>query len=153
MVVMKLRVPEGCGAISHLGRSLDIAEDNSIEVDDAEWAAFLAHGFRPWADWREAPDAERMTREELIAEAMDATLKALQAMGTEDIRARLIASEAAAPVDQSLDAAAVNADAELISTLNRQGLFAFLRNKAVSVSLPVTNEALRGLARQAIGLT
>jgi hypothetical protein len=66
MVVMKLRVPEGCEAISHLGRSLDIAEDNSIEMDDAEWSALLAHGFRPWADRKEAPDIERMTREELI---------------------------------------------------------------------------------------
>jgi hypothetical protein len=154
MIVMKLRVPEGCGAISHLGRSLDIAEDNSIEVDDDEWSAFLAHGFRPWADWKEAPEVERMTREELIAEAMDATSKALQAMGTEEIRARLIASEASAPpVEQTSDAAEVDADAELIAMLNRQGLFAFLRNKGVSVSLPVTNEALRALARQSIGLT
>lgn len=150
---MKLRVPEGCRAISHLGRALEIAEDNSIEVDDDEWAAFLAHGFRPWADCREAPHAEQMTREELIGAAMDATLKALQAMGTEDIRARLLAAEAAAPVEQSLAAAVVDADAERVSTLNRQGLFAFLRNKGVSVSLPVTNDALRALARQAIGLT
>ncbi len=151
---MKLRVPEGCGAISHLGRSLDIAEDNSIEVDDDEWAAFLAHGFRPWVDGKEAPEVERMTREELIAEAMDATLKALQAMNTEDIRTRLIGAEASAPpVEQASDAAVVDPDAELIGTLNRQGLFSFLRNKGVSVSLPVTNEALRALARQAIGLT
>ena len=150
---MKLRVPEGCGAISHLGRTLEIAEDNSIEVDDDEWAAFLAHGFRPWVDCREAPGAEEMTRAELIGAAMDSTLKALEAMGTEDIRARLLASEAAAPVEQSLVASGVDADAERIATLNRQGLFAFLRNKGVSVSLPVTNDALRALALQAIGLT
>ena len=150
---MKLRVPEGCGAISHLGPSLEITEDNSIEVEDDQWATFMAHGFRPWADCRDAPDAERMTREELIAEAMDATLKALQAMGTEDIRARLLASAASAPAEQSLVAPIVDVDAECVSTLNRQGLFAFLRNKGVSVSLPVTNDALRALARQAIGLT
>ncbi len=151
---MKLRVPEGCEAISHSGRSLDIAEDNSIEVDDDEWSAFLAHGFRPWADLAEAPELERMTREELIVEAMDATLKALEATGTEEIRARLAACDAAAaPFEQPAAAQPVDADAERIAMLNRQGLFGFLRNKGVSVSLPVTNAALRAMARRAVGLT
>ncbi|MGH6857487.1 MAG: hypothetical protein ACRECP_07595, partial [Methylocella sp.] len=36
-----------------------------------------------------------------------------------------------------------------ISGLNRPALFAFLRAKGVSVSLPVTNEELRAAARRA----
>ncbi|MGB6176565.1 MAG: hypothetical protein WBF43_09560, partial [Methylocella sp.] len=36
-----------------------------------------------------------------------------------------------------------------ISGLNRRALFAFLRAKGVSVSLPVTNEELRAAARRA----
>ena len=150
---MKLRVPHGCEAVSHLGRSLDIAEDNSIEVDDDEWAAFAAHGFRPWGEREETSEPAQMSREELIAAAMAATLRALEALATEDIRARLGAAQSLAPPADDNPSPAVAAEAEAIAALNRQGLFAFLRDRGVSVSLPVTNEALRALARQAIGLT
>lgn len=150
---MKLRVPDDCGAISHLGRSIDIAEDQSIEVDDDEVGAFLAHGLRPWTDWRDAPEVGQMTREELIAAALDATSKALQTMGTEDIRAKLTASEASRPpAEDVVDSMPADADAGMVATLNRQGLFAFLRARSVSVALPVTNATLRALALQAIGL-
>ncbi len=37
-----------------------------------------------------------------------------------------------------------------IEGLNRRSLFAFLKAKGVGVSLPVTNDELRALARQAI---
>ena len=152
---MKLRIPEGCGAVSHLGRSLDIAEDNSIDVDEADWAVLAAHGFRPWTEKRETPEIGQMTREELIVAAMNATLNALQAIATEEIRTRLVASEASSlPFEQTPDSAmvAIEGNVETISALNRQQLFAFLRSKGVSVSLPVTNEELRAFARQATGL-
>lgn len=149
---MKLRVPAGCGAISHLGRSLDISEDNSVEVNDDELSALLAHGFRRWEEVEEAPEAAVTSREALIGAAMAATLKTLQSMDAEAIRAWLNAANAAsAPVGAGAVAASVNADAQRIATLNRQGLFAFLKGRGVRVALPVTNEALRALARQAIG--
>ncbi len=31
---MKLRVPEGCHAVSHAARAIEIAEDGSVEVED-----------------------------------------------------------------------------------------------------------------------
>jgi hypothetical protein len=37
-----------------------------------------------------------------------------------------------------------------VATLNRSGLFSLLRSKGVSVSLPITNEALRTAARKAL---
>jgi hypothetical protein len=151
---MKLRVPEGCGAVSHLGRSLGIAEDNSINVEETDWAILAAHGFRPWTEKKEAPEIAQMSREELIVAAMNATLNALQAVATEEIRTRLVASEAASlPFESPVNSAvvAIEEDAESISALNRQQLFAFLRSKGVSVSLPVTNEELRAIARQATG--
>ncbi len=152
---MKLRIPEGCGAVSHLGRGLDIAEDNSINVDEADWAILAAHGFRPWTEKKEAPEIAQMSREELIVAAMNATLNALQAVATEEIRTRLVASEASSlPFEPTVDSTmvAIEDDAEAISALSRQQLFAFLRSKGASVSLPVTNEELRAFARQATGL-
>ncbi|VFU10249.1 conserved hypothetical protein [Methylocella tundrae] len=153
---MKLRVPAGCGAVSHLGRSLEIAEDNSIEVDDADWPALSAHGFRLWEE-EDLRELASMNREELIVAAMNATLRALQTIGTEEIRTRLTASEASVlPFEQTSGVAGaganVNASAESVSALSRQGLFAFLKGRGVSVSLPVTNEELRAMARQAMGL-
>ncbi len=149
---MKLRIPEGCGAVSHLGRILDFGEDNSIEVDDSDCVALAAHGFRPWIETQEAPDIALMNREELILAAMNATLSALQAIDTEEIRARLVASEASImPSEQNSGSMPGAIDADIIPALNRQELFAFLRCKGVSVSLPVTNEELRALARQATG--
>lgn len=152
---MKLRVPAGCGAVSHMGRTLEIAEDQSVEVDEAGWAILSAHGFRPWEETREPGDIAAMSREELIVGVMNATLRALETMGAEEIRSRLIACEASVlPFERTSDAvtAPVDSDIEAISTLSRQGLFAFLKTKGVSASLPITNEELRALARQAMDL-
>jgi hypothetical protein len=41
------------------------------------------------------------------------------------------------------------ADDDRIESMNRPALFAFLKEKGVSVALPVTNEELRALARRA----
>lgn len=37
-----------------------------------------------------------------------------------------------------------------VARLNRNGLFSLLRSRGVSVSLPVTNQALRDIARKAL---
>lgn len=39
---------------------------------------------------------------------------------------------------------------DAVATLNRSGLFSFLRSRGVSVSLPITNEELRAAARKAL---
>lgn len=150
---MKLRVPEGCGAVSHQGQVLEIADDGSVEVNDEAWALLATHGFRPWAE-ESNPDLTTMTREELVTQAMNITFEMLQGMGAEDIRARLFAAEGSILPSERDKAGAPtplsDIDVEAISSLNRQGLFAFLRTKGVSVSLPVTNEELRAMARRSL---
>lgn len=47
--------------------------------------------------------------------------------------------------------AAAESCVEGISGLNRPALFAFLKSKGVSVSLPITNRELRVLAGRALG--
>lgn len=153
---MKLRVPKGCGAVSHRGQQLEIAADGSIKVDDGDWVIFSTHGFRPWTEPPPASaDFAAMTRDELVMQAMNTTLKTLKGIGTEDIRARLLAVEDAVLPFETENAptskAASDVDVETISTLNRHELFAFLRAKGVSVSLPITNEELRAMARRAFG--
>ena len=132
---MKLRVPEGCRAASHAGRAIEIAEDGSVEMEDDARNVFILHGFIPW-DGEETPNLAPMTRDELVTEAMKMTMKTVEAISTEDIRTRL---------------AVADIEIEDISALSRRELFAFLRAKGVSLSLPVTNEALRAAARHALG--
>jgi hypothetical protein len=61
--------------------------------------------------------------------------------GLEDVRPRsLSATEQARPLPP----------ADHISQLNRRSLFAFLKERGVGVSLPVTNDELRALARAAL---
>jgi hypothetical protein len=48
---MKLRAPPWvCGPIVVKGREVDIAEDGSLVVPDAEASALAAHGFAPFED-------------------------------------------------------------------------------------------------------
>ncbi len=58
----------------------------------------------------------------------------------------------AAPRTRSADAQSEKHDppGDEIDRLNRRGLFAFLKVKGIGVSLPVTNDELRVLARRAI---
>jgi hypothetical protein len=44
---MKLRAPAGCTSVSHGGRTLTVAADGSLEVEDHVAAALAAHGFAP----------------------------------------------------------------------------------------------------------
>jgi hypothetical protein len=157
---MKLRVPEGCLAVSHAGQSIKLAEDGSVEVEDGTEKVLILHGFTLWEDQRETPSLAAMTREQLVTQVMSITRKAVETISTEDIRKRLVVAEASIPAPSVEEDEPENAGASItisdigvedISVLSRKRLFAYLRAKGVSVSLPVTTEALRAAARHALG--
>jgi hypothetical protein len=152
---MKLRVPDDCGAVSHRGHSLQIGADRSIEVDDDDWEILLTHRFRPWSGGPAVADLPPLSRDELVKQVMNPTLRTLQASAAEHVRAKPLApEETLLPCDGKIGArskAPSDVGIEAISELKRPELFALLRSKSVSVSLPVTNEKLRALARRALG--
>jgi hypothetical protein len=152
---MKLRVPEGCHAVSHAARAIEIAEDGSVEVEDDARNVLISHGFIPWEDGQETPNLAPMTRDQLVTQAMNMTMKTIEAISTEDIRARFVVAEASMPPDGYEDASnsitISDVGIEDISVLNRRELFSLLKTNGVSVSLPVTNEELRAAARHSLG--
>lgn len=152
---MKLRVPAGCDAVSHRGRLLRIGADRSIEVDDADWVDLLTHGFSPWSALPTAADLSPQSPEDSVDQVMNATLKKLQRNCAEPVCAKPLS-----PDEPLLDSeakiaarsmASSNPEIGTVSKLKRCELFALLRSKGVSVSLPVTNNTLRALARHALG--
>jgi hypothetical protein len=151
IIGMKLRVSEGCCAVSHAGQPIEIADDGSVEVKDDARNVLISHGFIPWEDERKTPNLPAMTREQLITQAIDMTMKTIETIGDEDIRARLVVAEASTPPDEREDdgASVVVSDIgiEDMPVLRRRELFAFLKAKGVTVALPVTNEELRAAAR------
>jgi hypothetical protein len=137
---MKLRVPEGCRAASYAGQAIEIAEDGSVEIEDDARKVLISHGFIPWEESQETPNLASKT---------------IEPISNEDIRARLSMAEALMPQDGHEDVGAgvtiPHIEIEDISVFSRRELFAFLKAKGVSVSLPVTNEVLRATARHALG--
>jgi len=121
---MKLRVPEGCHAVSHAARAIEIAEDGSVEVEDEARNVLISHGFIPWEDGQETPNLAPMTRDQLVTQAMNMTMKTIEAISTEDIRARLVVAEASMPPDGHEDASnsitISDIGIEDISVLNRR---------------------------------
>lgn len=66
--------------------------------------------------------------------------------------ARILVAHGFSPVSSSTLEQGAQEEVHLdeIATLSRSGLFSLLRSKGVSVSLPITNEALRTAARKAL---
>jgi len=150
---MKLRVPEGCYAVSHAGQPIEIADDGSVEVEDSAQKVLVSHGFLPWDEY-ETPRLAAMTREQLVTQAMNMTMKAIETISDEDVRTRLAAVEASMLPDErkivNSGISITDIRIEDIPVLRRRELFAFLKAKGVSVSLPVTNEELRATARHTL---
>jgi hypothetical protein len=71
---MKLRVAEGCHAVSCEGKMLEIIDDGSVEVDDAAVETLVAHGLTAWKPEAVLADIATMTRDELITRIIDKTL-------------------------------------------------------------------------------
>lgn len=151
---MKLRVPEGCRCISHQGRLLEIAEDGSIEVEEDAWMILSSHGVRPWSEPTAFADCAAAISDAGATQVIRPILKMLCAIGADDCAKELsevedavLASESQAP---EWPDATSGVDIQDISALNRNQLFAFLKSKGISTSLPVTNDKLRKMARRAL---
>ncbi|MGH6851726.1 MAG: hypothetical protein ACREDJ_00705 [Methylocella sp.] len=87
---------------------------------------------------------DAMTRSQMVLHGLEHTRRTPEAHPSEELRASLLAAapDTVIPPDDT-------EPGEDISSLNRRALFAFLRAKGVSVSLPITNEKLRVAARRA----
>lgn len=146
--MVKLRAPDGISSIVHDGVEVPIEEDRSVEVDDPSAEVFKVHGFRPWNDGKSAASIDAMTHSRKVLHLLERTRRNLEALPAEELRASLPAM-APSTVIPSDDTATGGEHEQDISGLNRRALFAFLRAKGVSVSLPITNEELRAAARRA----
>ncbi|MGH6842565.1 MAG: hypothetical protein ACREDV_10820 [Methylocella sp.] len=148
--MVKLRAPDGISSIVHVGNEIEIADDRSVEVDEFSAGEFEAHGFRPWNDFQSAKPIDAMPRLQTVLDILKGAKCTLEAPPAEEFRAGV---PAAAPDTTILrDGTGTRGEHEQeqdISSLNRPALFAFLRAKGVSVSLPITNEELRAVARRA----
>jgi hypothetical protein len=134
----------------YTGRVIEIAKDGSVEVEDTFQVVFFTHGFKPWESPESAPFPMGMRCGEFAAQAMDI---AVETMPVIDPNCTIVAPvEAPMPANGSVDtgasASTSNVGADDISALSRRALFAFLREKGISVSLPISNEELRAVARR-----
>ncbi|MGH6848445.1 MAG: hypothetical protein ACREC0_13715 [Methylocella sp.] len=146
--MVKLRAPDDISSIVHDGVEVPIGEDRSVEVDDLSAEVFKVHGFRPWNDGESAAPIDAMTHSRKVLHLLERTRRNLEALPAEELRAGVPAAVPATmiPPDGTESGGEQEQD---ISVLSRRALFAFLKAKGVSVSLPVTNEELRAAARRA----
>ena len=126
---MKLRAPPNAsGPLAHNGMTFEVSDQGCLDVPDESIGALLAHGCRPW------PQAE--------SNASDSCSQS----GTHSLQtSETPASNEAEPQTPQGDLATIGANE--IEAMNRPALFAFLRARAIVVSLPITNNDLRALAR------
>jgi hypothetical protein len=150
---MKLRAPDGCCAASHAGKIIEISEDGSAEVEDDLHPVFVTHGFTPWESAGSTRSSAATKHGQLVLPAMGKTMGMTQASDPKGSCTKLTPLEAPTLREERKDTrprpAVPHAGVDDISTLNRRALFAFLREKGVSVSLPITNDELRAAARRA----
>jgi hypothetical protein len=140
--MVKLRAPDGISSIVHDGVEVSIGDDRSVEVDDLSAEVFQVHGFRLWNGGKRAAPIDVVPHSHKVLHLLERPRRTLDVLPAEGLQASLPATAPGTvipPDDTEQD----------ISGLNRRALFAFLRAKGVSVSLPVTNEELRAAARRA----
>jgi hypothetical protein len=136
--MVKLCAPDGISSIVHDGVEVPIGDDRLVEVDDLSAEVFQVHGFRPWNGGENAVPMDAVPHSHMVLDAFPA----------EGLQASLpaMAPGTVIPPDDTQTGGEQEQD---FSGLNRRALFAFLRAKGVSVSLPVTNDELRAAARRA----
>jgi hypothetical protein len=147
--MVKLRAPDGISSIVHDGVEVPIGDDRSVEVDDRSAEVFYVHGFRPWNGGKDALPIDAVPHSDMILHLLERPRRALDALRATGLQASLPAT-APGTVNPPAQTETGGEQEQDISGLNRRALFAFLRAKGVSVSLPVTNEELRAVARRAL---
>ncbi len=146
--MVKLRAPDGISSIVHDGVAVPIGDDRSVEVDDLAAEVFEVHGFRPWNGGKNAVPIDAMPHSHIVLHLLERPRRPLDDLPTEGLQANLPATAPGTVIPPD-DTETGGEHEQDISGLNRRALFAFLRAKGVSVSLPVTNDELRAAARRA----
>jgi hypothetical protein len=147
--MVKLRASDGISSIVHDGVEVEIGDDRSVEVDDLSAEVFKVHGFRPWNGGKNAVPIDAVPHSHMVLHLLERPRRTLGVLPAEGLPASLPATAPGTviPPDDTKTGGEQEQD---ISGLNRPALFAFLRAKGVSVSLPVTNEELRAAARRTL---
>ena len=70
---MKFSLPKGCGPVSHAGKALTIAADQSFELDSSNVALLAPHGIVPLGD---PPPINRADIDAMASAALVAALAA-----------------------------------------------------------------------------
>ncbi len=106
------------------------------------------HGFRPWNGGKNVVPIDAVIHSHKVLHLLERPRRPLGVPPAEGLQASLPATTpgTVTPPDGTETGGEHEQD---ISGLNRPALFAFLRAKGISVSLPVTNEDLRAAARRA----
>jgi hypothetical protein len=146
--MIKLRAPGGISSIVHDGVEVPIGDDRSVEVDDHSAEVFKVHGVRPWNDGKSAVLIDAVPHSRTVLHLLERPRRTLDVLPAKGLQASLPAT-APGTVSPRGDTETGGVHEQDISGLNRPALFAFLRAKGVSVSLPITNEELRAAARRA----
>lgn len=148
---MKLRVPDGCCGASLAGNALEISEVASVEVEEGIAAALLSHGFTRFDGGPKSANLPAMDSDEAASHGLNNAGKAGRERNpgkSPTARAEVPPPTVTNPASGSITPSPIAGTGD-ISSLNRRGLFALLRAKRVPVSLPITNDELRALARRA----
>jgi hypothetical protein len=143
-----LRAPDGISSIVHDGVEVPIGDDRSVEVDDHSAEVLKVHGFCPWNGGKNAVPIDAVPHSHMVLHLLEGPRRPLDVLPAEGLPASLPATVPGTviPPDDTETGCEHERD---ISGLNRRALFAFLRAKGVSVSLPITNEELRAAAHRA----
>jgi hypothetical protein len=153
---MKLIAPAGVTSTTHDGIEIHVNDDGTVDVPEHVARVLYSHGFHPPKGASQLPGKDA-PRDVLIDHARGEIMAQMEGMSTEDLRravgsmaangdrskAELIDDDDEADTPPLADPNATEADVEKMS---RKGLFAYLKVKGVSVSLPITNDVLRGIA-------
>ncbi len=70
---MKFSLPKGCGPVSHAGKALSVAADQSFELDSSNVALLAPHGIVPLGD---PPPINRADIDAMASAALVAALAA-----------------------------------------------------------------------------
>jgi len=146
--MVKLRAPDGISSIVHDGIEIPMGVDRSVEVDDFSAEVFKVHGFLPWNGSKNVVPIDAVPHSPIVLHLLERPRRTLDVRSAEgpQLISPATASSTVMPPD---DTETGGEHEQEISGLDRRALFAFLKAKGVSVSLPVTNEELRAAARRA----
>jgi hypothetical protein len=153
---MKFIAPEGVEAFTLGGRSLVIAGDRSVEIDERHADQAGAHGFKKWNEAPKAIPIELMTHAQLVLEVLSRTKETLEHMQTEELRQSLLSSTPKTVIlPDETEAVGCNmnvdgVDEAAIDKMNRIELFAFLKAMKVKVWTPINGAELKAKSKEAL---